>query len=150
MDIKGYSIWKPQILYQGSVDADRSENALIIFLREFPELASEFYSGNEFWIRAEEIHLKFLETLILKRLQVANANDDWRTRFTEEQIQFLKRGERIVQFDFLGKSYEINTFGSSGNRVTMGLVSFYEMLVDSKDGLGLKVTPETDSSKNGF
>ena len=143
MEIKGYSIWRPVILCQGNFDVMPSENALIIFLKEFPELADEFYSGNEFWIRTEEVYLRFLEELILERLKLVSQNDNRKNRYTQGQKKILKRGQRIVEFNFLDKQYEINTFGNKDNSVTMDLISFYDMLVNVKDSLGVKVIPET-------
>ncbi|MGH1388012.1 hypothetical protein [Kordia sp.] len=144
MKIKGYSIWKPLVICEGVFDVAPFETALIIFLKGFPDLANEFYAGNEFWIKPEEAYLHFLEELILERLESITKEGDWRNEYKQEHIALLKKAQMIIKFEFLGKQYEINTFGDRNASTTMDLISFYNALVDVKDGLGLKVTPKTN------
>lgn len=142
MNVTGYTIWKPMIICGGAIDLKESDSAFIIFLKAFPDLEKEFFLGNEFWIKTDSAHLSFLENSIKERLEVANKNASWKNDFDEEKIAFLRKGGRILQFEFQGVDYEINTFGNKDNSITMDLISLYDMLLNCKDGLGLKITPE--------
>ena len=143
MKITGYKIWKPFIdcSFDSQNEFLKDKNVLLIFLEHFQDLKKEFYSGKDFCIEPTKEHISFLEKLISDRLKIVEKDKSWKENYSPEKINMLKRGQRIIEFNFLNKKYEMNTFGSIYNSTTENLISFYEMLKNS-NGLMISTKKE--------
>ncbi len=147
MKITGYKIIdeKEIMSCSGLIELKNCENnGFVFFLKIFPDLEKEFYSGETFRIKLNKESLLFLEKLIKDRLKYTIENATWKKEFNDQKINFLKKGNRIYNLEFGGEVYEINNFGQRNlyNRITETLISLYERLKSPKDKLGVKVIPE--------
>jgi hypothetical protein len=142
MKITGYKLTKTLEIGTEFPELKNSNNSLILFLRGFPELEKEFFSGNTITLRPSTEHFDFLENEISIRLKKLSNN--WKEEFNNERIELLKKGNRIINLSFLNSNYEINTFGDQENQIIVNLISFYNLLKDTSEVFGLTISPEIE------
>ncbi|WP_299677616.1 hypothetical protein [uncultured Dokdonia sp.] len=141
--ICGYDILKFETFRQrDTLDIDDDTNYLMIFLKEFPELSEQFFSGKEIWVKPEKKYLDFLENILDKRFSELEKNHSWKTEYSEEIIDFIRKGGYISFYTYRDTDYEINIWGNRSSQLTVRFLTFYNLLKEKNNDFGIKITPK--------
>lgn len=115
------------------LNLDNDDLAIMIFFKEFTYLGTAFFEGHQVYIKKEKIYFEFLEKVIKQRLDDMDLG--WKENSTEELKSMLRKGDRLVDIEFLHEKYEVNTFGYSKHLTILSLLDLYSSLNDSLEGL---------------